>query len=193
MILLKVEYLPGDRDPKPIWLWSSALEVDSAQLDRIWRTFLRRFDLEHTFRLMKQTLGWTRPKVRSPEAADLWTWLIIAAYTQLRLARPLAEDLRRPWERPAPPRRLRKAPSEHGGPEIPVWRSLRSRTDPASVFRTCRGSATDRLPTCTNNHEAASEAVLLPILTCVSRTGVRGGPPVRMIFRSCAHESRASW
>jgi len=38
-----------------------------------------------------------------------------------------------------------------------------------------------------------SEAVLLPILTCVSRTGVRGGPPVRMIFRSCAHESRASW
>jgi hypothetical protein len=28
---------------------------------------------------------------------------VIAAHTQLRLARPLAADLRRPWERPRPP------------------------------------------------------------------------------------------
>ena len=28
--------------------------------------YLRRFDLEHTFRLFKQTLGWTRPKLRDP-------------------------------------------------------------------------------------------------------------------------------
>ncbi len=24
-----------------------------------WEAFLRRFDLEHTFRMVKQTLGWT--------------------------------------------------------------------------------------------------------------------------------------
>nr|QED88061.1 transposase [Streptomyces hawaiiensis] len=71
-----------------------------------WQSLLRRFDLEHTFRLMKETLGWTAPKVRHADTVDLWTWLIIAAHTQLRLARPLAEDLRRPWERPAEPRRL---------------------------------------------------------------------------------------
>lgn len=71
--------------------------------------FLRRFDLEHTLRMMKQTLGWTRPKIRTPESADRWTWLVIAAHTQLRLARPLAEDLRRPWERPAEPGRLTPA------------------------------------------------------------------------------------
>jgi hypothetical protein len=65
--------------------------------------------LEHTFRLFKQVLGWTRPKTRTPEAADRWTWLIIAAHTQLRLARPLAEDLRKPWERPAAARRLTPA------------------------------------------------------------------------------------
>jgi hypothetical protein len=35
--------------------------------------FLRRFDLEHTFRLFKQVLGWTAPKIRDPEAADRWT------------------------------------------------------------------------------------------------------------------------
>ena len=54
-------------------------------------------------------MGWTAPKIRTPEAADRWTWLILAAHTQLRLARPLAEDLRRPWERPARPGRLTPA------------------------------------------------------------------------------------
>jgi hypothetical protein len=68
----------------------------------LWQAFLRRFDLEHTFRLFKQVLGWTVPKLRDPQAADRWTWLIITCHAQLRLARPLATDLRRPWERPAP-------------------------------------------------------------------------------------------
>jgi hypothetical protein len=68
----------------------------------------------HMFRLFKQTLGWTTPKLRTPQAADRWTWLIIAAYTQLRLARPLAVDLRRPWEQPAPPDRLTPARVRRG-------------------------------------------------------------------------------
>ena len=83
-------------------------------MDRWWQAFLRRFDLEHTFRLFKQTLGWTRPKIRDPAAADRWTWLIIAAHTQLRLARPLVADLRRPWERPAQPGRLTPARVRRG-------------------------------------------------------------------------------
>jgi hypothetical protein len=45
--------------------------------------------------MFKQTLGWTCPKIRTPEAADRWTWLILAAYAPLRLARPLAADRRR--------------------------------------------------------------------------------------------------
>jgi hypothetical protein len=48
------------------------------------------------------------------QAADRWTWLIIAAHTQLFLARPLAADLRRPWERPAPPDRLTPARVRRG-------------------------------------------------------------------------------
>lgn len=101
LIRLVVDRLPGDRDPKPMWLWASTVGLDPDGVDRIWQTYLRRFDLEHTFRLFKQTLGWTKPRIRDPHAADRWTWLIIAAYTQLRLARPLAADLRRPWERAA--------------------------------------------------------------------------------------------
>jgi hypothetical protein len=128
LIRLQVEHLPGDRDPKPVWLWSSITSASTADVDRWWQSFLRRFDLEHTFRLFKQTLGWTAPKIRSPQAADRWTWLVIAAHTQLRLARPLAADLRRPWEKPAPPGRLTPARVRRG------FRNLRARTtSPASA------------------------------------------------------------
>jgi hypothetical protein len=70
--------------------------------------------LEHTFRFLKQTLDWTRPKLRSPQVADRWTWLVITAHTQLRLARPLAADLRRPWERPLPIGKLTPARVRRG-------------------------------------------------------------------------------
>lgn len=88
--------------------------MTGADVDLRWQAFLRRFDLEHTFRMIKQTLGWTRPKLRTPQAADRWTWLVIVEHTQLRLARPLAEDIRRPWERPVEPNRLTPARVRRG-------------------------------------------------------------------------------
>jgi DDE superfamily endonuclease len=113
VIHLQVDRLPSGATPKPVWLWYSGVHATDttspADVDRLWQAFLRRFDIEHTFRMLKQTLGWTCPKVRTPAAADRWTWLILAAYTQLRLARPLAADLRRPWEKPAAPDRLTPA------------------------------------------------------------------------------------
>ncbi|MFI6318794.1 NF041680 family putative transposase [Nonomuraea sp. NPDC050556] len=114
LIRLKVEHLPGNRDAPPVWLWSSATGATGPDVDRWWQSFLRRFDLEHTFRFWKQTLGWTRPKLRDAHAADRWTWLIIAAHTQLRLARGLTQDLRRPWEKPAPPGQLTPARVRRG-------------------------------------------------------------------------------
>jgi hypothetical protein len=47
---------------------------------------------------------------------------VIAAHTQLRLARPLAADLRRPWEKPAPPGRLTPARVRR------AFRNIRART-----------------------------------------------------------------
>jgi hypothetical protein len=114
LIRLQVDHLPGDRDPKPVWLWSSRTGATPGEVDRLWQAFLRRFDLEHTFRLFKQVLGWTVPKIRDPHAADRWTWLVIACHAQLRLARALAADLRHPWERPAPPGRLTPARVRRG-------------------------------------------------------------------------------
>jgi hypothetical protein len=128
LIRLTVEHLPGDRDPKPVWLWSSRSGISPSDVDRLWQAFLRRFDLEHTFRLFKQTLGWTAPKLRDPHAADRWTWLVIACHTQLRLARHLTQDLRRPWERQAAEGRLTPARLRRG------FRNLRPKTThPASA------------------------------------------------------------
>jgi hypothetical protein len=134
VIRLKVDRLPGDGEPKPLWLWFSGTGVGAADVDRLWQAFLRRFDLEHTFRLLKQTLGWARPRLRAPEAADRWTWLIVAAHTQLRLARHLVEDLRRPWEKtPTTPGRLTPARVRRG------FRNIRPTTAlPAGVPKPSR-------------------------------------------------------
>jgi hypothetical protein len=40
--------------------------------------------------------------LRSPAAADRWTWILIACYAQLWLARGLVADIRLPWQRPQP-------------------------------------------------------------------------------------------
>jgi hypothetical protein len=48
-----------------------------------------------------------RSPVQAPrEQADRWTWLVLAAYAQLRLARAIVADRRLPWERSQRPRRL---------------------------------------------------------------------------------------
>jgi hypothetical protein len=114
LIRLAVDHLPGDRSPDPLWLWSSRAGTTAGEVDRSWQAFLRRFDIEHTFRFLKQVLGWTRPKLRDPAAADRWTWLIIACYTQLWLARHLTADLRLPWQQPCPPGRLTPARVRRG-------------------------------------------------------------------------------
>lgn len=102
LILVEVERLPrGERrrEPRVLWLWWHGPEGTTPDLDLIWRSYVRRFDLEHTFRFLKQSMGWTTPRVRHPEQADRWSWLVVAAYTQLRLARERVADLRLPWEK----------------------------------------------------------------------------------------------
>jgi hypothetical protein len=114
LIRLQVDHLPGQRDADPVWLWSSRAGTTEEQVNRAWQAFLRRFDIEHTFRLLKQVLGWTSPKLRNPAAADRWTWLILACYAQLYLARTVADDIRLPWQQPCQPGRLTPARVRRG-------------------------------------------------------------------------------
>ena len=105
LVLVEVSRLPrATRLPKQLWLWWAG--PDSPELDVLWRAYVHRFDIEHTLRFAKQTLLWTTPRLRHPEQADRWTWLVVVAYTMLRLAKALVQDRRLPWERPRPPGRL---------------------------------------------------------------------------------------
>ncbi|GAA4955321.1 hypothetical protein GCM10025331_50980 [Actinoplanes utahensis] len=74
VIRLTADRLPSRGEPKPLWLWWPKADTTDADVDRCRQAFLRRFDIEHTFRLLKQTLGWTVPRLREPAAADRWTW-----------------------------------------------------------------------------------------------------------------------
>jgi DDE superfamily endonuclease len=105
VVLAEVDRLPKEtRKPKKLWLWWHG--EGEPDLNLLWRAYCRRFSLEHAIRFWKEKLGWTKPKLRHPEQADLWTWLVVAAYAQLGLARGVAVDRRLPWEKPLPPRRL---------------------------------------------------------------------------------------
>jgi hypothetical protein len=117
VVLVEVSRLPArPYSPQVLWLWWAG--PGTPDLDLLWRAYVRRFDLEHTLRFCKQSLGWTTPRVRHPEQADRWTWLVMAVYTQLRLARSWVADRRLPWERPLAqskltPSRVRRALSAH--------------------------------------------------------------------------------
>jgi hypothetical protein len=117
IIRVQVERVPArTRPPKVLWLWWAG--PGSVDLDLAWRAYIRRFDLEHTVRFAKQILGWTTPRPRHPAQADRWTWLVLVAYTQLRLARAVATDARLPWERPRPQPRLSPYRVRRGFPRL---------------------------------------------------------------------------
>ncbi len=108
VIRVDVEHLPRKtaRAQKMLWLWWAGPAGTLPDLDICWRAYLHRFDIEHTLRFAKTTLGWVTPRVRTPEQADRWTGLVVAGYNQLRLARGLVADQRLPWEPPRSPARL---------------------------------------------------------------------------------------
>jgi hypothetical protein len=117
IIRVQVERVPATtRPPKVLWLWWAG--PGTLDLDLAWRAYVHRFDLEHTIRFCKQTLGWTTPRPRHPAQADRWTWLVLAAYTQLRLARQIACDQRLPWEVPRPQPRLSPYRVRRGFPRL---------------------------------------------------------------------------
>jgi hypothetical protein len=57
LVLVEVERLPrGERrrEPRVLWLWWHG--EGEPDLDLLWQAYIRRFELEHTFRFLKQTL-----------------------------------------------------------------------------------------------------------------------------------------
>jgi DDE superfamily endonuclease len=102
VIQVVVQRLPDGRRPsKDLWLWHAGPVLPD--VDLLWKAYLRRFDQEHFHRFTKAYLGMARAHLDSAQATDRWVNLVMVAYAQLRLASPLVDDLRRPWQpRPEP-------------------------------------------------------------------------------------------
>lgn len=156
---------------------ASRVDLDVDEVDLLWQTFLRRFDIEHTFRILKQTPGWTSPKLRNPSAADRWSWLLLAACTQLRLACNLTADLKRSWEKPPAPQGLTFARVRRG------FRHLcRKVACPARAPKPSRPGP-GRPVTATNAPH--------PATTCTSRppaTGNHPNPPDHNLAKATKHQ-----
>lgn len=117
LIRLEVDHLPRPtKTPQPLWFWWTGPRPPN--LAEVWQAYVARFAIEHTFRFFKQTLKWTTPKLRAPEAADHWTWLLLLAYVQLRLARDHIADVRLPWQPALPAERRTPARVRRGFSQV---------------------------------------------------------------------------
>jgi len=68
LVRLQVDHLPGDRDPKPVWLWWSHAGALPDDVDRLWQAFLRRFDLETSKPQCCHNRGWPA-SLRAPSCS----------------------------------------------------------------------------------------------------------------------------
>jgi hypothetical protein len=100
--IVQVRVLRGDGQPKytqPLWLMVVGGELPWAD---VWPLYQRRWPEEPVHRQVKELLGWSRAQLGTIERQDRWTWVVLLAYWQLLLARDLARDCPRAWERAAP-------------------------------------------------------------------------------------------
>jgi hypothetical protein len=71
LIRLRVARLPGrrNRQPKTLWLWWAGPEATTPDLDRVWRAYIRSFDIEHVRHEAHETVCGARPHRRAVAAA----------------------------------------------------------------------------------------------------------------------------
>jgi hypothetical protein len=98
---VRVDKMPGRSTGGNLWLWSST-PLAGATLEEVQalvRAYFHRFDIEHMFRFLKQTLGLGGYSCQQPGSFDTWFTVVVVAFTQLLLARDSVEDQRLPWEK----------------------------------------------------------------------------------------------
>jgi hypothetical protein len=173
VVRVTVAHLPRrDTPPAAMWLvWAgTSIPLD---LRVLWHAYRRRFAVEHGFRFSKQDLGWTTPRLRSPQAADRWSALVGTAFWELWLARPQVTDRRLPWERlPAPAAALSPGRVRRGMAGL-----LATLGSPARAPRP-RGKAPGR-----QVGDRPGRAARYP-------TQRRAPPPTRERSRCCTHTGR---
>ena len=99
--VVQVRILRADGQPKyaqPLWL----MVVGWLDWPLIAPLYRPRGREETWHRQAKALVGWTQAQLGSVARQDRWTWVVLLAAWQVLLARELARDCHRPWERAAP-------------------------------------------------------------------------------------------
>lgn len=87
---------------RPMWLIVAGDRRNELSLNDIWQAYRQRYDIEHFFRFGKQHLLMADFETNQVEHSENWMALVQLAYVQLFMARKLATNLPRPWERYLP-------------------------------------------------------------------------------------------
>ncbi len=98
--VVQVRVLRADGQPKykqPLWV----LVVGGLDWALIAPLYGLRWREETWHAQAKDLLGWTQAQLGEVERQDRWTWVVLLAGWQLLLAREVARDCPRPWERAA--------------------------------------------------------------------------------------------
>jgi hypothetical protein len=130
--------------------------------------------------------------VCTPEQADRWTWLVIAAYTQLRVGRHLVDDLRLPWERRSDPTKLTPVRVRRGFRRLRATLGTPARTSTAGQGQTVVAAAgDDGSEDClgsgyTNNTTAVDDPASQPFVTgaAVPSWSAAGTLPTERVWNS---------
>lgn len=96
VVRVDVEHLRRGARRSMLALWVSGPVND---LVEVVSQYLRRFDVEHLFRLWKHHLGLLDYHPRLPEQLVRWTQCMMVATTMAYLVRDQAHDQRLPWEK----------------------------------------------------------------------------------------------
>jgi hypothetical protein len=87
---------------KPLWLMVSGVKRLKLSLQGNFDAYRQRFDIEHFFRFGKNKLLMDKSQTPDVEHEEAWWQLIMIAYTQLYLARDIAKNTPKPWEKYLP-------------------------------------------------------------------------------------------
>ena len=91
ILLERINTNSKSRQTRPLWLvW---IGENIPALAEIWRQYLRRFAVDHWYRLIKQTLHWTVPHFSTGEQCDRWSDLMPLLTWQLWLTQDLGKRL----------------------------------------------------------------------------------------------------
>lgn len=98
---------------RPLWLIAAGENRMMLTLTDIFTNYRQRFDLEHFFRFGKNRLLMDKSQTPDTTHEEAWWQLAMIAYTQLYLARNIAQNIPKPWERSLP---VFKAPIQEKSP-----------------------------------------------------------------------------